>query len=82
MTTAKPKSVPSIIFAIIAIFAGLTAFLQAGMRGHSAGWEEMSIYTAPAVIGALLSIAIQRSGLSYTALVFGALGVVGFFLGA
>jgi 2-keto-3-deoxy-galactonokinase len=82
MTTTKPKSVPSIIFAVIAIFAGLTAFLQAGMRGHRVGWEEMSIYTGPAVIAALISIATQRSGLSYAALVFGAIAVVSFFLGA
>src|SRR5689334_20474649 len=38
-----PRSVPHIIFATIAIVMGTYAFLQAGFRGHSAGWEEMII---------------------------------------
>jgi hypothetical protein len=82
-TSKPPRSIPHIIFATIAIVMGTYAFLQAGLRGHSAGWEEMIIYTAPAVIGALIAIAMRRQALSYVALFFGlVLGLAGFFLGA
>jgi hypothetical protein len=67
---------------MIAITMGAMAFLQGGMKGRSAGWEEMAIYTIPAVVAALIAIAVRRSALSYTALVFGALAVVGFLLGS
>jgi len=78
----KRRSIPAILFSVSAILAGLQAFLQAGLRGHSAGWEEMSLYTGPSVLFALLAIALRRSALSYVALGFAALSVVGFFLGA
>jgi hypothetical protein len=82
-TAEKPRrSTAQVIFASIAITTGMMAFLQAGMRGHRVGWEEMSIYSMPAVIGGLIAIAIRRNGLGITAFVFAILGAVGFFLGA
>jgi hypothetical protein len=82
-TTKPPRSVAHIIVSTIAIVMGVFAFLQAGMRGHSAGWEEMIIYTAPAVVFAIISIAMRRQALSYAALFFGlVLGIAGFLLGA
>ena len=82
MAEKKKRSVPAIIFSILAILAGLNAFLVAGMQGHSAGWELMAIYTLPAVLFAIIAIAIRRSVLTFVALFFGLLGIVGFFLGA
>ena len=79
----KPaRSGAQIFFAAVAISTGTIGFLQAGMRGHGAGWEEMMIYTVPAVVCALLAIAIRRNTLGVVALLFGGLGVVGFMLGA
>ena len=78
----KKRSVAAIVLSIFAILGGLNAFLVAGMRGHSAGWEEMAIYTIPAVVFAVLAIAIRRNALTYAAMAFGALAIVGFFLGA
>lgn len=82
MTEPRPRSVAQTIFAALAITSGTMAFLQAGMRGHSAGWEEMMIYSAPAVLCGVIAIAIRRNGLGWTALVFAVLGGVGFVLGA
>lgn len=82
-TADKPRrSVAQVIFASVAITTGTMAFLQAGMRGHRVGWEEMLIYSTPAVVGGLLAIAIRRNGLGVAAVVFAILGAVGFFLGA
>lgn len=79
---AKP-SVAQIIFAYIAIGTGVMAFLQAGMRGHSAGWEEMALYSGPAMVCGLIAIAIRRNRLGFAALICGVvLGAVGFVLGA
>lgn len=78
----KKRSLSAIFLSVLAILGGLNAFLVAGMRGHSVGWEEMTIYTGPAVLFAILAIAIRRNGLSFVALGFGALAIVGFFLGA
>jgi 2-keto-3-deoxy-galactonokinase len=79
----KPKrSAVQVIFASIAITTGTMAFLQAGMRGHRVGWEEMLIYSTPAVLGGLVAVAIRRNGLGIAALIFALLGAVGFVLGA
>lgn len=80
--TPKKRSVPVIIFSILAILAGVNAFLVAGMRGHGAGWEEMSLYTGPSVLFALVAIAMRRGGWSFTAVGFALLSIVSFFLGA
>ncbi|MEZ4449193.1 MAG: hypothetical protein R3B09_06910 [Nannocystaceae bacterium] len=78
----KPSAAQS-IFAYLAIAAGVFAFLQAGMRGHSAGWEEMALYSGPAIVCGLIAIAIRRNRLGVVALILGAgLGAVGFVLGA
>ena len=84
MTEPRPKrSVAHVLVSMIAITAGVMALVQGGMRGRAAGWEEMAIYAAPAVLLAIVSIAMRRSGLSYAAVVFGGvLGVVGFLLGS
>jgi hypothetical protein len=82
MVEKPPRSVVQTIFAYLAIFAGATAFLQAGIKGHSAGWEEMMIYSAPAVVCGIVAIAIRRNTLGWIALVFAALGGVGLVLGA
>ena len=82
-TTKPPRSVAHIIVSTIAIVMGVFAFLQAGIRGHSAGWEEMIIYTAPAVVFAIFAIAMRRQALSYVAVFCGlVLGIAGFLLGA
>lgn len=79
----KPqRSVAQVIFASMAITTGMMAFLQAGMRGHRVGWEEMLIYATPAVVGGLVAVGIRRNGLGITALIFAILGAVGFVLGA
>ena len=77
-----PRSVPQMLLAYIAIGAGMMAFMQAGMKGHRVGWEEMMLYTAPAVVCGLLAIGIRRNKLGFTALLFAVLGVVGLVLGA
>lgn len=77
-----PRSIPQILFAYIAVGAGMMAFMQAGMKGHRVGWEEMLIYTTPAVVCGLIAIAIRRNRLGFTALLFAVLGVVGLVLGA
>jgi len=77
-----PRSVSQMIFAYVAIGTGTMAFLQAGMKGHRVGWEEMMLYTAPAVVCGLLAIGIRRNKLGFTALLFAVLGVVGLVLGA
>jgi hypothetical protein len=78
----KKVSIPAIIFSIFAIMIGLFAFLLAGMRGHSAGWEMMAMYTIPSVVCALIAIAIRRNVLTIIAVLFGLLSIVGFVLGA
>lgn len=79
---AKP-SVAQILFAYIAIGTGLMAFFQAGMRGHSAGWEEMALYSGPAIVCGLIAVAIRRNRLGISALICGVvLGAIGFVLGA
>ena len=77
----KKPSGASRFFAIIAGIAGLYTFLQAGMRGHSAGWEELAMYAAPAVVCALISIAISRDHVKMS-LTGAILGIVGMYLGA
>ena len=82
MAEKKKRSVVPIILSILAILAGTYAFVLGGMRGHSAGWEMMAIHTVPAVVFAVVSIAIRRSALTFVALGFGALAIMGFLLGA
>lgn len=82
MPETPPRSVAQTIFATFAIVTGTMAFLQAGIRGHSAGWEEMMIYSAPAVLCGVIAISIRRNKLGWVALVFAALGGVGLVLGA
>lgn len=77
-----PRSIPQMIFAYIAVGTGMMAFMQAGLKGHRAGWEEMMIYSAPAIVCALLAIGIRRNKLGFTALLFGVLAAIGFVLGA
>ncbi len=78
----KKRSIPSIIFSLLAILAGTNAFLVAGMRGHGAGWEEMALYTGPSVLFAIVAISIRRGAWSFVALGFALLSIVSFFLGA
>lgn len=82
MVETPPRSAAQTIFATLAIMAGTMAFLQAGIRGHSAGWEEMMLYSGPAILFGVIAIAIRRNKLGWTALVFAALGGVGLVLGA
>jgi energy-converting hydrogenase Eha subunit A len=82
MSEAKKRSVPAIIFSVLAILSGLMSFLTAGLQGRRAGWEMLIIFAAPAVICAVIALVIRRNGLTYTALGFGILGVLGLFLGA
>lgn len=70
------------LFAYTAIGTGMMAFMQAGLRGHRVGWEEMMIYTVPAVVCALLAITIRRNTLGVVALVFAVLAIIGLVLGA
>lgn len=82
MPATPPRSPAQTVFASFAIIAGTLAFLQAGIKGHSAGWEEMALYSGPAVLCGLVAIAIRRNKLGLVALLFAALGGVGFVLGA
>lgn len=80
--TKKKGSIVAKLFAMVAIAMGMLAFMQAGMKGHRVGWEEMLLYTGPSVICAIVAISIQRSKDSYLALVFAALSIVGLVQGA
>jgi len=71
----------SICFGVIALLLGLGAFFQAGVRGHSAGWEMMMIYALPAIGCAVVGIALRRNGWTYAGLVGGVLGIAGLLLG-
>ena len=82
MVEKPPRSVAQTIFAYLAIFTGTLAFLPAGIKGPSAGWEEMRISSAPAALCGVVAIAIRRNALGWIALVFAALGGVGLVLGA
>ncbi|WP_394844859.1 hypothetical protein [Pendulispora brunnea] len=42
----------------------------------------MVLFTLPAVVSAIVAIIVRRSMVTYVALAGGALGIVGFFLGA
>lgn len=82
MSEAPKKSIPATVFAIIAILAGLNAFTQGLMLGRRAGYEMMMIYAAPAVVAAIIAIAIRRNALSWVALAAGGLAIVGTVLGS
>ena len=77
----KPKSGAAVFFGVVALIGGIFAFLQAGMRGHSAGWEMMAIYSLPSLACALIGIAIRRNGWTYAGLVGGVLAIIGLLLG-
>ncbi|PCC71906.1 hypothetical protein SAMN02745121_03256 [Nannocystis exedens] len=78
---AKKSFVPTFL-AYVAIAMGTFAFMQAGMKGHRVGWEQMMLYTAPAVVCALLAIALRRDKNTYLGVVFALLAIVGLVLGA
>ncbi|MGH1347866.1 MAG: hypothetical protein ACRBN8_40300 [Nannocystales bacterium] len=80
MTEKKNNPFASIL-AIIALAAGITAVAVGGIHGRRAGYEMMMMYTSPAVLAGLLSVAIQRRGLTYAGLLGAVLGIVGFVLG-
>lgn len=80
--TKKTGSVVAKLFAMVAIAMGMLAFMQAGMKGHRVGWEEMMLYTGPSVICAIIAISLRRDRDSYIALVFAALSIVGLVQGA
>ncbi|WAS94959.1 hypothetical protein [Nannocystis punicea] len=80
-TPAKKSFAPTFL-ACVAMCMGAIAFVEAGMKGHRAGWEEMMLYTGPAVICALLAILMRRDKYTYFGLVFAALAIVALVLGA
>jgi len=73
--------IPPKVFAIVAILAGTMSCVQGAVRGRSAGYEDMMVYAGPAVVGAVLAIALERSRLTYVAAGFGLLGIIGLMLG-
>ncbi len=77
-----PRRGVAIFFGTVALCSGVMGFLTGGMKGRSAGWEEMLIYAVPSVVCALIAIAVRRSAISYAALVGAVLGIIGFVLGA
>jgi len=81
MADPKNNSFASVL-AIVALAAGLMAVVVGGIQGRRAGYEMMMMYSAPAVIAGLISIAIQRRGLTYAGLVGSLLGIAGFVLGS
>lgn len=81
-TQKKKKKVFPTLLAYIAVATGMLAFMKASMKGHRVGWEEMSLYTGPSVVCALLAISMQRDKDSYAALVFAAASIYAFFQGA
>ena len=76
-----PTSKAAAIFAILAIAAGLMALAVGVTQGRRAGYEMMMMYTGPAVVCALIGIAIQRRGITYAGLAGGLLAIVGMVLG-
>ena len=80
--TPQKKSFVPTFLAYVAISMGTIAFMEAGMKGHRVGWEEMMLYTAPAVVCGLLAIALRRDKHTCLGLVFAALAIVGLVLGA
>ena len=77
----SPARGVAIFFGVVALVIGILAFLQAGMRGHSAGWEMMAMYSLPAIGCALVGIAIRRNGWTYAGLAGGVLAGAGLVLG-
>ena len=78
---SKKNSTLATVFAIVAIAAGLIALSIGALEGRRAGYEKMLMYASPAVVSALLGIAIQRKGITYAGLVGGLRAVVGMILG-
>ena len=78
---AKVFGIPASVFAVLAMLAGTMSCVQGAIRGHAAGYEDMMVYAAPAILGSLLAIALERSPLTYVALGFGLLGFIGLMLG-
>jgi hypothetical protein len=83
----SPRKVPTVfgippkVFAVVAILAGTMSCVQGAIRGRSAGYEAMMIYAGPAIVGAVLAIALERSRITYVAAGFGLLGLIGLMLG-
>ena len=56
------------------------AFVHAGMRGKRTNTEPMMLYTSPAVVSAMIAIAMRRNWVGVIALLFALLAVVGWVL--
>jgi hypothetical protein len=69
------------VIAVLAIMAGAMSCVQGAVRGRRAGYEVMMAFAAPAVVGAVIAIALQRSRVTYLAVVFAILGIIGWILG-
>ncbi|MCY1010073.1 hypothetical protein OV079_31815 [Nannocystis pusilla] len=80
-TQAKKSFVPTFL-AYVAMCMGAIAFVEAGMKGHRVGWEQMMLYTAPAVACGLLAIMLRRDKYTYFGVVFALLAIVALMLGA
>ena len=81
MVETKNNTFASVL-AIVALAAGLMAVVVGGIQGRRAGYEMMMMYSAPAVIAGLISVAIERRGLTYAGLGGALLGIGGFVLGS
>jgi hypothetical protein len=79
--TAKVFGIPAKVFAVLAIVGGTISCAQRAVRGHSASYEDIMVFAVPAVVAALIAIAAERSALTFVAVGFALLGVIGVFLG-
>jgi hypothetical protein len=79
--TGKVFGIPAKVIAVLAIAAGAMSCVERAIKGHSASQEDIMVFAAPAVVGALIAIAAERSVLTYVALGFGLLGIVAVVLG-
>ena len=82
MGQSKPKSIPAIIFSILAITMGIIALSKGMILGKRAGQEMMMMYTFPSVLSAIIAIVIRRNALTILALIGAVLAIVGFVLGS
>lgn len=77
----KVFGIPAKVFAILAIMAGTMSCFQRAIRGSGASLEDIMIYAAPAVVGAVIALAAERSPLTYVGVGFGLLGIIALMLG-
>lgn len=80
--TPQKKSFVPTFLAYVAMSMGAIALVEAGMKGHRVGWEQMMLYTAPAVVCGLLAIALRRDKYTWIGLLFAGLAIVALMLGA